>query len=262
MPIPPAIERGYMRLMDFFFDRWPRPMPAADRLNHCKLISHRGEHDNITVLENTLDAFERAAAAGAWGIELDVRWTRDGVPVVFHDADLRRLHGLPERIDRLTRQALRQRAPDIPSLGEVVDRFGSRLHLMIEIKQVQWPAAASQSRSLRGALAALAPVEAYHLMALKPEVLARLSGFPSRSLVAIAYHWPDRLSRWVTHHQWGGLCTHYALMRKSIMRRHQARGQRIGTAYPASRNCLFREINRGVDWIFTNNAARLLGLLG
>jgi glycerophosphoryl diester phosphodiesterase len=40
--------------------------------------------------ENTLAAFARAVADGADGIELDVRLARDGIPVVIHDATLRR----------------------------------------------------------------------------------------------------------------------------------------------------------------------------
>ena len=40
--------------------------------------------------ENTLAAFDRALDDGADGIELDVRLARDGVPVVIHDATLRR----------------------------------------------------------------------------------------------------------------------------------------------------------------------------
>jgi len=36
--------------------------------------------------ENTLEAFAYALARGVEGVELDVRLTQDGVPVVFHDA--------------------------------------------------------------------------------------------------------------------------------------------------------------------------------
>ena len=47
-------------------------------------------------------AFKRAMVLGADGIELDVRLTRDGVPVVIHDASLRRT-GLREgAIARIT----------------------------------------------------------------------------------------------------------------------------------------------------------------
>jgi glycerophosphoryl diester phosphodiesterase len=50
-------------------------------------------------------------------------------------------------------------------------------------------------------------------------------------------------------------------MRRALIARHKACGQKVGTAYPASRNCLFREINRGVDYIFSNNAGELQAIL-
>ena len=47
------------------------------------IIAHRGRHD--VARENTLEAFALAREAGADGVELDVRRTRDGVLVVHHD---------------------------------------------------------------------------------------------------------------------------------------------------------------------------------
>ena len=52
------------------------------------IIGHRGA--SAIAPENTLAAFKQALSAGADGIELDVRLSRDGVPVVIHDATLRR----------------------------------------------------------------------------------------------------------------------------------------------------------------------------
>jgi glycerophosphoryl diester phosphodiesterase len=52
------------------------------------IIGHRGASAHAP--ENTLVAFARAFEAGADGIEFDVRLARDQVPVVIHDADLRR----------------------------------------------------------------------------------------------------------------------------------------------------------------------------
>lgn len=40
--------------------------------------------------ENTLAAFRRALSDGADGVECDVRLAKDGVPVLFHDATLKR----------------------------------------------------------------------------------------------------------------------------------------------------------------------------
>lgn len=49
-------------------------------------MAHRGA--SSTTPENTLPAFEEAARAGADVIELDVRLTADGVPIVLHDPDV------------------------------------------------------------------------------------------------------------------------------------------------------------------------------
>lgn len=61
------------------------------------LVAHRG--GAALAPENTLPAFERAAALGADAFELDVRLTVDGVVVVFHDEDTARLTGEPGTIE-------------------------------------------------------------------------------------------------------------------------------------------------------------------
>jgi glycerophosphoryl diester phosphodiesterase len=58
------------------------------------ILGHRGA--SAVAPENTLAAFARAMSDGADGIEFDVRLSRDGVPVVIHDATLKRT-GLMER---------------------------------------------------------------------------------------------------------------------------------------------------------------------
>jgi glycerophosphoryl diester phosphodiesterase len=52
------------------------------------VIGHRGA--SALAPENTLVSFKRALEDGAAGVELDVRLASDGVPVVIHDATLRR----------------------------------------------------------------------------------------------------------------------------------------------------------------------------
>jgi glycerophosphoryl diester phosphodiesterase len=52
------------------------------------ILGHRGA--SIVAPENTLTAFSRAISDGAEGIEFDVRLSQDGVPMVIHDASLRR----------------------------------------------------------------------------------------------------------------------------------------------------------------------------
>ena len=69
-------------------------------------IAHRGFHDNRGECpENSLPAFERAIQMG-YGIELDVQLTKDGVPVVFHDWDLKRAAGVDRKIRDCTFEEL------------------------------------------------------------------------------------------------------------------------------------------------------------
>lgn len=53
------------------------------------IIAHRGV--SAFAPENTLAAFRQAVECGAEGLEFDVQLSKDGVPVVIHDFDLKRL---------------------------------------------------------------------------------------------------------------------------------------------------------------------------
>ena len=66
------------------------------------LVAHRG--GSALAPENTLAAFDRADALGADAIETDVRLSRDGVVMVFHDEDTRALTGAPGTIEARTRR--------------------------------------------------------------------------------------------------------------------------------------------------------------
>ncbi len=96
--------------------------------------------------ENTLAGVEAALAARADGIEIDVRATADGVPVLHHDATLARTTGDPREVSAVTFQELRdtvrvqplyeEREPlVVPSLAEVLDAIAGRAILVIEVKQ-------------------------------------------------------------------------------------------------------------------------------
>lgn len=70
------------------------------------IIGHRGA--SAVAPENTLAAFSRALEAGADGIEFDVRLSRDRVPVVIHDASLKRTAQIDQLVGELTASELQQ----------------------------------------------------------------------------------------------------------------------------------------------------------
>ncbi|MER6391415.1 glycerophosphodiester phosphodiesterase [Streptomyces sp. NPDC001523] len=87
-------------------------------------VGHRG--DPYRVRENTLDSIRSAFARGADAVEIDVRLTRDRVPVVLHDETLQRLWGHDVRLDAVTAPQLKELARGgIPTLREALTAAGA-----------------------------------------------------------------------------------------------------------------------------------------
>ena len=100
--------------------------------------AHRGLHTEGCP-ENSLAAFKRAVDFG-FGIELDVRLTKDGELVVFHDDDLKRVCGAPDRVDEKTYAELLEyrllgTEEKIPTFREVLDLVAGKVPLLVEIKE-------------------------------------------------------------------------------------------------------------------------------
>lgn len=102
-------------------------------------VAHRGLHDgNKLVWENTLPAFARAIEHN-YAIECDVHITKDGVPVVFHDSDLKRLTGSQGSVCEKTAkqvQALKVggTSDHVPTLAQMLKLVKGKVPLIIELK--------------------------------------------------------------------------------------------------------------------------------
>lgn len=101
-----------------------------------RIYAHRGASAELP--ENTLPAFARAMEVAAYGIELDVHLTRDGVPVVIHDETVdRTTNGTGAIADLAYAELTRLDAGDgsaVPTLDQVLDLVGASLHIDIEVK--------------------------------------------------------------------------------------------------------------------------------
>ena len=102
-------------------------------------FAHRGLHaKDKSVPENSLAAFRLAVESG-YGIELDIRFTKDKQLVVFHDDTLLRMCGVDRRVDSFTYDELQEfRLLDsnerIPLFSEVLSLVDGRIPLLVELK--------------------------------------------------------------------------------------------------------------------------------
>jgi glycerophosphoryl diester phosphodiesterase len=254
-------ESLLLPFIDWIHAQLPPAGPDPRRLRSCRIISHRGEHDNLRVFENTLSAFDAAVEQGVWGIEFDLRWTQDLEAVVLHDPDLRRVFGQSQKVGDSRLQDLRRQCPQVPTLAEVIDRYGGKVHLMVEVKQEPYADPGRQNRILGDLFAALRPGEDFHLLSLAPKMF-RLTPFaPPSACVPVARLNFPQLSRLALREGYGGIAGHFMVVGGGAVRRHHAAGQQVGTGYPRSLRVLVRELNRGVDWIFSNHAGEIQRLI-
>jgi glycerophosphoryl diester phosphodiesterase len=127
------------------------------------IFAHRGGAKLAP--ENTLAAFENGTALGADGLELDVRLSGDGVPVVFHDADLDRTTDRSGPVIGLTADELaavdagyrfesngshpfRGKGIGVPRLESVLRRFTSA-RVIVEMKGEQIELASAVAQVVR-----------------------------------------------------------------------------------------------------------------
>lgn len=100
------------------------------------IVGHRGVAGHAP--ENTLRAFQQALKLGLTHVEMDVRLTKDAVPVIMHDATVAKLTHGNEPISELSLQEVRAlKVPsgrEIPTLVQVLDLVDRKLALLIEIK--------------------------------------------------------------------------------------------------------------------------------
>lgn len=106
------------------------------------LIAHRGVA--LAVPEDTIPAIEEAQRAGFVAVEIDVRRTKDGELVLFHDKTAQKMLGINTLVNDLTLAELRrhpmwlegkQVTNSISTLREVFAQFGSNFWFYLDMKE-------------------------------------------------------------------------------------------------------------------------------
>lgn len=118
----------------------PRMFKKPDRKSLYGVhYAHRGLFDNNSdAPENSLPAF-RLAIENGYGIELDVQLSKDGIPIVFHDATLKRMCGVDGNVWDYTLAELQQMklassTATIPTFAQALDTIAGKTPIIVEYK--------------------------------------------------------------------------------------------------------------------------------
>lgn len=86
--------------------------------------------------ENTMAALAAGKRSGCDILHIDVRLTRDGTPVLLHDATLMRTHGISASVSQLHDGELFDitHAHPVPTLEKVLDAYFGKIILLIELR--------------------------------------------------------------------------------------------------------------------------------
>lgn len=124
----------------YLFSVAPRMIGKPDRTRLLgRHYAHRGLFNNKgPAPENSLAAF-RLAVENGYGIELDVQLSKDNIPVVFHDATLKRMCGVDGNVWDYTLEELQQMKlassdETIPTFAEVLETVAGKTPLIVEYK--------------------------------------------------------------------------------------------------------------------------------
>ena len=214
------------------------------------IIGHRGAP--VVALENTLPAFEAAIAAGADGIEFDVRLSSDRVPVIIHDDTLTRTHRVRRRVAELTGDELR--GFGVPSLGELFELMaGNGLLLCLEIKSREPELAELCCRMVREfGIEERVIVECFDLNVLRQVDLRKAALFEPRMQTEQSVI--DRsLAVGATV-----LALHHRMAKETLIEKAKAAGLMVVIWTVDDRAWVARARSLGIEALITNDPARML----
>lgn len=210
-------------------------------------VAHRG--DPYRFRENTIDSLRSALDRGADAVEIDVRLTRDGVPVLLHDATLKRLWELDRPLTSLSAAEVQGlTAGRVPTLVEALAATeGARV--MIDLPGTREPRTA---RRVVDAVREAGAAERVYYCADATAMLAVRAADPSAEIAltwtSLAPPRPVLLAavqpRWLNYR--------FSLVDRDLAARVHDGGHLLSVWTPDTRRSMRRLVELGVDSITTN----------
>ncbi len=240
-------------------------------MKHCLNLGHRGAPEAAP--ENTIPSFTAALEAGADGVELDVRLSRDGVVVVMHDRTVNKTTSGKGPVSRKTLAELKAldagskfspayAGTSVPTLEEAIAALPQHAFINIETKS-----SAPAGHLLEQKVADLVSgYDLYHrviVSSFNPFSLALLKQIDSRIPVGLLYLPVLRLDRRCLLNRFKpeALHPHYSIVNSRYMSRARARGYKVYAWTVNSAAKMMELLDLGVDGIITNRPDLLSKLL-
>ncbi|MCQ4210722.1 glycerophosphodiester phosphodiesterase [Streptomyces longispororuber] len=219
-------------------------------------VAHRG--DPYRVRENTLPSLRSALERGADAVEIDVRLTRDGVPVLLHDASLKRLWEHDRPLSALSSDEVRGLTDGgVPTLAEALDVLADA-RVMVDL-----PGANARAvRSIVGTIRDCGAGERVYYCAGAETMLRVRSADPAAEIAltwtSLAPPRPALLDavrpRWLNYR--------FPLVSRDLAARVHRDGFLVSAWTPDTKGSMRRLLDAGVDSVTTNRIDVLTGLRG
>jgi glycerophosphoryl diester phosphodiesterase len=220
-------------------------------------VAHRG--DPYRHRENTLASLRSAVRRGADAVEIDVRLTRDGVPVLLHDGTLKRLWEQDRPLAALSSDEVRGlTAGGVPTLADALAATeGTRV--MID---VPGHPSLREVRRIVDVVRQCGAEERVYYSAGAQTMLAVRAADPSAEIAltwtTLAPPRPGLLDavrpRWLNYR--------FSLIDRDLAARVHRGGHLLSVWTPDTRRSMRRLLDLGVDSITTNRVDELCALRG
>ncbi len=227
-----------------------------------KIFAHRGA--NADAPENTMAAFQLALDLGADGIELDVMLSKDHELVVIHDDTVDRTTNGSGSVQDLTLAELKAldagNGERIPTLDEVLTRFGGKFQINIELKNYSTlfdslPVDVAQLVSKHHMedsvlISSFNPFNFPRFHRLLPNVPIGMLTFPGKARF-FAYRF----------FRYNALNPYFKDVDEDLVQRYHAKGMNVNVWTVDEAADIRHMIKLGVDIIITNNPKRAMTVL-
>jgi glycerophosphoryl diester phosphodiesterase len=237
----------------------PGPELTSQQKKSSKIIAHRGAVSKKNP-ENTIASFQKAIELGVDGIELDLHLTADEHVVIQHDQNLRRIFGSHHIINDLSLAQLKEKAPELPTLDELLKYAPPQLLLFLEIKRQTSPAVDKilAVQLMRQLARVDHPV---FFITLHPDLLLEFPVSAHYKRIPIFPRFAEPQIQWVLEKKMDGIFGYYWFFSADLVNLARSANLITGCGIINGINLAKRFIARGFDILFTDRADLLIPLV-